>query len=124
MTTPATKAPLEGEITVDSLNPPHGKITGSITLPPLIASLAGLVEIREVIAGVELKAQQFAVLTYERQYVGNALDPHHEDFVPVANRVYQFLTIHLGPRNTPQKQYQNDPSSNWELYGGYLIHLK
>ena len=119
MSTPTTKAPLEGEITLDSLNPPHGRITGSIDLPAPVLSNLG--EVREATGGYTLQPQEFAVVTYARP------NPKGEYGDP------EFLTIHLGPNDTILSSivttYGGPPGPpidklTWTKKSGYIIKLK
>ncbi len=100
MTTPTTKAPLEGEITLDSLNPPHGKITGSIDLPAttpgpdlgtILAGLIGLIEISPAASGQVVRPNEIAVVTY------NTTPPATAHFgpgqtIPVGHPTYVFAS--------------------------------
>ncbi len=110
--TTTTKAPLEGDIVLDSLKPPHGKITGFVDLPPGAGSLAGMVEILPLQAGYTLKNNEFAVVTYVF-----SVQPYVR---------LDFQTAHFGPGQTIQEKYpiQSGPATTNSLHGGYLVRLK
>lgn len=112
--TTTTKAPLEGDIVLDSLKPPHGKITGFVDLPAPGTVLTSLGEVRAATGGYPLTAQEFAVVTYQRVSLRYAPD-------------VEYQTIHLGPGDVVAETFNDNApiqAFTWTKKSGYIIKLK
>lgn len=95
-------APLNGEITLDSLNPPHGKITGTVDLPA--AAIAGGVKFEGVPVDRKVPPNSMAIATYHR---GGT----------------QVITIHFGPEDLIQNTYRvpSTPVVEYEILQAVVI---